>query len=185
MQSTHQSHERAPEAEGMHGPEVVTSRAPRELPADFFTQQRVNGLSSQQDLNYSLGGGHHRTPRFQQGAQPPAPEPSRTRTSSDSYPPPAPFNMGTLHAALPHERDPNAGSASQWSQSQPQYPHAPAPGGYGYGYGYSHQYPPSTVQQNGPPSGYGYHDPQRGFNQGAAYGSRPYYSQSAGGYHYG
>jgi hypothetical protein len=33
MQSTHQSHERAPEAEGMHGPEVVTSRAPRELPA--------------------------------------------------------------------------------------------------------------------------------------------------------
>ena len=38
------------------------------------------------------------------------------------------FNMGTLHAALPQERDPNAGAASQWSQSQPQYPHAPAPG---------------------------------------------------------
>lgn len=33
MQSTHQPHERAPEAGGMHGPETVTSRAPRELPA--------------------------------------------------------------------------------------------------------------------------------------------------------
>ena len=33
MQSTHQPHERAPEAEEMHGPEIVTSRAPRELPA--------------------------------------------------------------------------------------------------------------------------------------------------------
>jgi hypothetical protein len=161
-------------AEKLQAPVSASGRVRRELPQDFFAQPGAFGMDARQDLAFSMGAGHMGAPQFQQRGQQVATQPSRTRNPfDDDDPPPAPFNMGSMQAALPQVGDALSGLASQWGQSLPQYQPTAAPAG---GYGYGMQSTNNLHQQNGQAA----FAQNQGFNQGAMYGGSPFYSQTAG-----
>lgn len=167
----HQNSAHQNPAEQLHAPTSASGRVRRELPQDFFAQPGAFGMDARQDLAFSMGAGHMGATQFQQRGPQVATQPSRTRNPfDDDDPPPAPFNMGSMQAALPQVGDPLSGLTSQWG---PSFQPTVAPGG-AYGYGMQSA---NLHQQNGPAGAF---SQNQGFNQGAMYGGSPFYSQTAG-----
>ncbi|XP_024368180.1 uncharacterized protein [Physcomitrium patens] len=151
-----------------------SGRIRRELPQDFFAQPNVF-IDARQDVAFSMGVGHVGAPQFPQRGQQAVAQPSRTRNPFDDDDiPPAPFNMGSMQAALPQIGDSLSGAASQWGQSIPQFQPISTPGG---AFGYGMQSTSNMHQQIGQPSGF---VQNQGFNQGAMYGGSSYHTQTAG-----
>lgn len=141
----------------------------------FFAQSDVSDMAARQDIAFSMGVGRIRAPQFPQRVLQVAAQPSRSRNPfDDDDTPSAPFNMGSLQAELPQLSEPLSGAASQWGQPILQFqPSAASANAFGYGM----QSISNIHHQNGQPSGLAQN---QCFNQGAMYGSSPFYSQTAG-----
>ncbi|CAM6050193.1 unnamed protein product [Sphagnum compactum] len=109
-----------------------SARVQREIPQDFFAPAYLE--SSMQNMEGR-------------------PRPSRTQNPFDDDSPPAPFNLASLHAALPpngmmmmpfHQK-----GTQQWGQPMPQYPPTAIQGGFGFG-----NRSTSTVLPSGGASGF-------------------------------